>query len=138
MKSLFFYILLFSSLITKKSIVLKNPEQVNDLIPSNIFAEYLEYIITKSKFNSSIVKISYKKNKLLFFAKLIEKRTKKLLNLNSNLKIIKNKKFTKINNQKIKNNANKVKFILKKNFNKNNFLKEIDKKIVYINKIINF
>ena len=50
----------------KKTLVIKKPNQYNDLVPSNIFVEYLNYIISKSKFNSSIVKISYKKNNLKF------------------------------------------------------------------------
>ncbi len=127
---------LIETLIKKKTLVIKKPNQYNDLVPSNIFVEYLNYIISKSKFNSSIVKISYKKNNLKFFARLIERRVKKLLNLETNLNLRKKIKSPYTDNQNKKNNSTKEKFSIKKKYNKNIFIKEIDRKIIYIYKTI--
>ena len=69
------------SALKKNNIIINNGSIQRTFVPSQIFIQVLNFIITKKFFKNSIINISYKSLNLRDTAKLIQKRCKFIFNL---------------------------------------------------------
>jgi len=100
------------SALKKKKITINNGSIQRTFVPSQIFIQVLNFIIIKNFFKNSIMNISYKNFNLRDTAKIIQKRSKFLFNLNINTvikKFSKKKKITIYRNQNFKFNPDSKK-----------------------------
>ena len=98
----------------KKKISIINGSIQRNFVPSQIFAQFIKYVINKKFFKNSRINIFYQTYNLFDISKLIQKRIKIKLNIDTRI-LIKNskpvKKFKIYTNRKFKINPNKTKFI---------------------------